>query len=304
MLWQLNFSRDKLNQTIKEPPLQKRWSRPPIRLAAIAAVIVYFAGCSTVEQKYGDQAWYQKSKQASSKALDVTTTTATKAVEVTSTTASKAYTRMQQYLAEKDVLKTFYDAGEHSEAAVLGVLHKSGITKRPPSAAPSGGEPRAPKHTPAAPPLSTVPEQYSGSMRWPLDAYIVSSEYGERWGKIHKGMDMAAHVGEPVYAIADGEVIYSGDGLRGYGNCVILRHDRKTSSLYAHNSELKVKQGDQITKGTLVALLGNTGHSTGPHVHFEIRDGDVAVNPRNVLPKSKLGMLEDPVNTALASNRQ
>jgi murein DD-endopeptidase MepM/ murein hydrolase activator NlpD len=253
----------------------------------IAAVIgTYFAGCATVDQKFGDEVWYQKGKEVS-----------TKAVEVTSTTATKAYSRMQQYLAEKDVLKTFYDAGEHSETAVLGVLHKSGITAGSPAAVtpPAAAAVRPPKHsaqTPAQPPaLSRVPEQYAGSMRWPLDAYIVSSEYGERWGKMHKGMDMAAHVGEPVYAIADGEVIYAGDGLKGYGNVVILRHDRKTSSLYAHNSELKVKQGDQITKGTLVALLGNTGHSTGPHVHFEIRDGDVAVNPRDVLPKTKLADL-------------
>lgn len=275
--------------------MQKVFPLARIRAAAIAALAaIYFLGCSTVDQKYGDEAWYQKSKEASAKAVEVTTTTATKAAEVASTTASKAYARMQQYLAEKDVLKTFYDAGEHSETAVLSVLHKSGIAKQPaPAAPPSGGAARPPKHAPPSPPLTTVPEQYSGSMRWPLDAYIVSSEYGERWGKIHKGIDMAAHVGEPVYAIADGEVIYAGDGLRGYGNVVILRHDRKTSSLYAHNSELKVKQGDQVTKGTLVALLGNTGHSTGPHVHFEIRDGDVAVNPRNVLPKSKLGMLGD-----------
>jgi murein DD-endopeptidase MepM/ murein hydrolase activator NlpD len=283
--------------------LQKPLPLARTRAAAIAALVgLYFAGCQTVEQKYGDEAWYQKSKVASTKAVEVTTNAATKAAEVTSTTASKAYTRMQQYLAEKDVLKTFYDAGEHSETAVLSVLHKSGIAKHPPPAVPpSPGAPRPPKHAPS-PPLTTVPEQYSGSMRWPLDAYIVSSEYGERWGKMHKGMDMAAHVGEPVYAIADGEVIYAGDGLRGYGNVVILRHDRKTSSLYAHNSELKVKQGDQVTKGTLVALLGNTGHSTGPHVHFEIRDGDAAVNPRNVLPKSKLGVLDDPARATVARN--
>ena len=251
------------------------------RLLAVAAGLsVYlFAGCATVDQKFGDQEWYQKSKEAS-----------TKAVAVTETTASKAYGRMQKYLAEKDVLKTFQDAGEHSETAVLGVLHKSGIaaTSGPP---PAGGPTPPKKHgaaPPVGPPLTTVPEQYAGSLRWPLDAYIVSSEYGERWGKMHKGMDMAAHVGEPVYAIADGEVIYAGDGLRGYGNVVILRHDRKTSSLYAHNSELKVKQGDHVAQGTLIALLGSTGHSTGPHVHFEIRDGDTAVNPRTVLPKSKL----------------
>jgi murein DD-endopeptidase MepM/ murein hydrolase activator NlpD len=274
------------------------------RLAAAALIGVYFAGCATVDQKYGDEAWYQKSKQASTKAVEVTETTASKAAAITSTTASKAYGRMQQYLAEKDVLKTFYDAGEHSETAVLNVLHKSGIAKQPAPHAPTptaGNQARLPKQP--APPLTSVPEQYAGAMRWPLDAYIVSSEYGERWGKVHKGMDMAAHVGEPVYAIADGEVIYAGDGLRGYGNVVILRHDRKTSSLYAHNSELKVKQGDHVTKGTLVALLGNTGHSTGPHVHFEIRDGDVAVNPRNVLPKSKLGLLDESPASAIARNR-
>jgi len=280
--------------------LQKSFPLARTRLVAAAALVgIYFAGCATVDQKYGDEAWYQKSKQASAKAVEVTQTTASKAAELTTTTASKAYGRMQQYLAEKDVLKTFYDAGEHSETAVLNVLHKSGIAKPAAPHAPApGGQTRPPKQP--APPLTTVPEQYSGAMRWPLDAYIVSSEYGERWGKLHKGMDMAAHVGEPVYAIADGEVIYAGDGLTGYGNVVIVRHDRKTTSLYAHNSELKVKQGDQVTKGALVALLGNTGHSTGPHVHFEIRDGDVAVNPRNVLPKSKLGVLEEPADAVVA----
>ena len=292
-----------LNETRTYWQLQKSFPLARTRLMATAALVgVYFAGCATVDQKYGDEAWYQKSKQASEKAVEVTQTTASKAAELTSTTASKAYTRMQQYLAEKDVLKTFYDAGEHSETAVLSVLHKSGIAKQTaPHAPAAGGQTRPPKQ-PASPPLTTVPETYSGAMRWPLDAYIVSSEFGARWGKLHKGMDMAAHVGEPVYAIADGEVIYAGNGLTGYGNVVILRHDRKTTSLYAHNSELKVKQGDQVTKGTLVALLGNTGHSTGPHVHFEIRDGDLAVNPRNVLPKSKLGVLDEPAGASVARN--
>ena len=241
--------------------------------------VAYLSACATVDEKFHDDAWYQKSKAASTKAL-----------EVTSTTASKAYARTQKYLAEKDLLKTFQDAGEHSETAVLGILHKSGISKRSGPAATGGNPPSAngngakKHHQTAPPPLDNIPEQYAGSMRWPLDAYIVSSEFGERWGKMHKGMDLAADVGEPVYAIADGAVIYAGDGLRGYGNVVILRHDRKTSSLYAHNSELKVKLGDQVTRGMLIALLGSTGHSTGPHVHFEIRDGDAAVNPRTILP--------------------
>jgi murein DD-endopeptidase MepM/ murein hydrolase activator NlpD len=105
---------------------------------------------------------------------------------------------------------------------------------------------------------------------------------------MHKGIDIAADSGEPVYAVADGDVIYAGDGLRGYGNVVIVQHDGRLSSLYAHNSALKVKQGDHVTQGTLLALLGSTGRSTGPHVHFELRTGDVAMNPRMVLPASKL----------------
>jgi murein DD-endopeptidase MepM/ murein hydrolase activator NlpD len=258
-------------------------------LAGVAACVL---GCATTDQKFGDQTWYQDTKQASTKAVEVTTTTASKAAEVTKDTAAKAYARMQKYLAEKDLLKTFHDSSEHSEVAVLSVLHKSGIARTPAPAPAGGATPGTPQPKPHVaaplPPLTTVPEQYAGALRWPLDAGIVSSEYGARWGKMHKGLDIAADVGEPVYAIADGEVIYAGDGLRGYGNVVILRHDRKTSSLYAHNSELKVKVGDQVKQGTVVSLLGSTGHSTGPHVHFEIRNGDVAVNPRDVLPKSKL----------------
>jgi murein DD-endopeptidase MepM/ murein hydrolase activator NlpD len=242
-------------------------------------LILGLAGCATLEQ----HEWYTKAHDAS-----------LKAVGVASDQTTKALARMQHYLAEKDLLKTFYDAGEHSESVVLDVLHKAGVKgaksgapKPPKEAKPTGAPP--PPAPPA--PAGALPDQYAGTLRWPLDAGIVSSEFGARWGKTHKGVDIAAEVGEPVYAIAPGEVIYSGDGLRGYGNVVIVRHDRQRTSLYAHNSELKVNKGEVVAQGALVALLGNTGHSTGPHVHFEIRDGDTPVNPRSVLPQTKLGDL-------------
>jgi len=247
------------------------------------------AGCATLN----DQQWYQDTKQASVKAADTV-----------SDTTSKTFKRMQHYLAEKDVLQTFHDAGEHSEAAVLDVLHKSkahasaGTSKATPHA--TGPAPGAIGQSPA--PAAAVPQTYAGNLRWPVDAGIVSSEFGARWGKQHKGIDIAADAGEPVYAIADAEVIYAGDGLRGYGNVVILRHDAQMTSLYAHNSELKVHQGDHVTQGTLISLLGNTGHSTGPHVHFEIREGDTAVNPRTLLPQSKLAEV-GAARTGLASAR-
>jgi murein DD-endopeptidase MepM/ murein hydrolase activator NlpD len=69
---------------------------------------------------------------------------------------------------------------------------------------------------------------------------------------------------------------------------VIVQHADRISSLYAHNSELKVKQGDHVSQGSLIALMGSTGHSTGPHVHFELRQGDVAVNPHSLLPTTTL----------------
>ena len=256
-------------------------------MAPVAATCLYFAGCATVDKKFGDEVWYQKTRAATGKAADVSMTA-----------AAKAYKRTHKYLAEKDLLATFHDAGEHSEDAVLGVLRKAGLTKpassRPPAvpgAKPPKKSPGATTATPGTSPASGVPEKYAGGLKWPVDAGIFSSEFGDRWGKKHKGIDIAADVGEPVHAIADGDVIYAGDGLRGYGNVIILRHDRQMSSLYAHNSELKVKQGDHVTQGTLVSLLGSTGHSTGPHVHFEIREGDVAVNPRTVLPKPGFGQV-------------
>ena len=254
-------------------------------ITLITGVLLF--GCAAADKKFGQDEWYQKTREVSSKA-----------VNFTKSTVSASYQRMQKYLKEKEVLKTFHDTGEHSEAAVLAALHRAGVGTRPgqssksPKSSSGAGTAKVPgpgssKNPPAAAELAQVPQQYTGDYRWPLDAGIISSEYGERWGKIHKGIDIAADTGEPVYAVAAGEVIYAGDGLTGYGNVVIVRHDKKLTSLYAHNTELKVKVGDQVKQGALIALLGSTGHSTGPHVHFEFRDGDVAVNPHTLLPNAK-----------------
>jgi len=248
--------------------------------AALLVAAAGLSGCATIE-----------STEAYQKTRDVTE----KAVETVSATAKSARERMKRYLAEKDLLKTFHDAGEHDEEAVLGVLHKVGIgttgakKASPPGAGakpspPSGGATPAPK--PGAERAASLPEQYSGQFRWPLDAGIISSEFGPRWGRMHKGIDIAAETGEPVYAAAAGSVIYAGNGLRGYGNVVIVRHDQETATVYAHNSALKVYQGEHVKQGELIALVGSTGRSTGPHSHFEIREGDEAINPRKLLPKA------------------
>jgi murein DD-endopeptidase MepM/ murein hydrolase activator NlpD len=211
--------------------------------------------------------------------MDSVKDTAKRVAQATAAHAEVVYQRQQHYLSEHEVLKSFEDAGEHGEAEILKVLHAGRARTSSPAAGLS-----AAAGVSAAGAAAPHPE----SIHWPVEAGVISSDYGERWGKMHKGIDIAADIGEPVYAVAEGDVIYAGDGLRGYGNVVIIQHGQHLSSLYAHNSELKVKQGDHVTQGMLVALMGNTGHSTGPHVHFELRQGDVAVNPRTLLPASTL----------------
>ncbi len=260
----------------------RRWQH-----TSLCCTLVLATSCATVDKQINEHEWLRKTRDQSVKTAGVV-------MEAT----SKSAKRMQDYLARKDLLKTFTDASQHSEAAVLDVLRKAGVgtaksvappgTKATTTATPvKPGTQPSPK-PPSPQQVSTVPSQYAGTLRWPVDAGIISSEYGERHGRMHKGMDIAGDVGEPINAIAGGQVIYAGNGMRGYGNVVILRHDKNLTSLYAHNSELNVHVGDEVKQGMQIALLGNTGHSTGPHVHFEIRDGETPLNPREKLPPTKL----------------
>jgi murein DD-endopeptidase MepM/ murein hydrolase activator NlpD len=178
------------------------------------------------------------------------------------------------------VFMKFHDKGNLDDSDVLDILYGSGVLKNPPPKSRS----KTPRKTEPKPfPVPT----YSGAWRWPMDAGIVSSEFGPRWGGTHQGIDIAADKGTPIYAAAPGEVVYSGSGLRGYGNVVILRHDQETASIYAHNTKNHVKTGQNAAQSTLIAALGSTGHSTGPHLHFEIRNGNNPVPPRTLLPKSR-----------------
>jgi peptidoglycan hydrolase FlgJ len=96
--------------------------------------------------------------------------------------------------------------------------------------------------------------------------------------RFHKGIDLAARAGTPIGAAAEGTVVFSGRN-KGYGNMVMLEHADGRRTLYAHASRLFVKVGDQVRRGQTIAAVGSTGHSTGPHLHFEVRQGNVALNP-------------------------
>lgn len=124
---------------------------------------------------------------------------------------------------------------------------------------------------------------YGGLFQWPVVA-PVSSYYGPRWGRNHAGIDLAANQGTPIRAARDGKVALSGS-IKGYGNTVILDHPDGSRTLYAHCERLLVKQGQQVKQGQTIATVGSTGHSTGPHLHFEIHVASKTRNPLDYLPK-------------------
>jgi YD repeat-containing protein len=121
---------------------------------------------------------------------------------------------------------------------------------------------------------------------WPAEGKL-TSKFGRRWGRMHKGIDIAGPTGTPIHAAADGIVIQSGWNSGGYGNLVEIRHADGTTTRYGHNSRLSVAVGQTIRQGQQVAEMGSTGHSTGSHLHFEIRPGGAdAVNPIAHLPSN------------------
>jgi len=102
-------------------------------------------------------------------------------------------------------------------------------------------------------------------------------------GRINKGIDLAGRKGEPVFAAADGKVVYSGTGLVGYGNLIIIKHNETFLSAYAHNSRLLLSEGDIAKAGQKIAEIGSTG-ANRDKLHFEIRRDGKPVNPMTYLP--------------------
>lgn len=124
-----------------------------------------------------------------------------------------------------------------------------------------------------------------GVMTWPVPTKkSISSYFGNRihpilgYNKLHTGIDIPCSTGTRVVAAQDGTIIWS-NWLSSYGKTVMIDHGGGIVTLYAHNSSLQVRKGDKVTKGMVIALSGNTGNSTGPHVHFEVRNNGEYVNP-------------------------
>ncbi len=116
---------------------------------------------------------------------------------------------------------------------------------------------------------------------WPAHG-ILTSSFGWRWGRMHEGIDIAVGNGTPVVASASGTVIVAG-WMGGYGNLVVIDHGNGVSTAYGHNTGVTVGVGQSVAQGQLIAYSGNTGHSTGPHIHFEVRINGAPVDPLGYL---------------------
>jgi murein DD-endopeptidase MepM/ murein hydrolase activator NlpD len=134
--------------------------------------------------------------------------------------------------------------------------------------------------------LNRLPRTGSGvspsGFIWPVDG-VVTSGYGPRWGRMHTGIDIAARSGTPIRAAKAGEVIYTG-WLGGYGNTVLIDHGDGIATLYGHQSRIGCAEGQILNQGDILGFVGTTGHSTGNHLHFEVRVDAQPRNPRPYLP--------------------
>ncbi len=174
-------------------------------------------------------------------------------------------------------------------AAVGGAESKGTSTPTPAhperSAAAGGAESKGTatrRATPSPPPSPTPTHAVEATLAWPLKG-VLYGRYGVRAGRRHDGIDIAAPEGTPVGAAAAGTVIYAGEQT-GYGSIVIVKHEGGLVTLYAHASRLLVEEGTRVRRGEPIARVGQTGRTTGPHLHFEVRDGTRPRNPLLFLP--------------------
>lgn len=124
---------------------------------------------------------------------------------------------------------------------------------------------------------ATRDPNHRGELQWPLRG-ILYARFGKKGKDLHDGIDLAAPVGTPVKAAQAGTIVYAGD-QKGYGLIAIISHENGLVTLYAHNHDLRVKTGQKVQSGQVIATVGESGRTTGPHLHFEVRKDGVPVDP-------------------------
>jgi murein DD-endopeptidase MepM/ murein hydrolase activator NlpD len=166
-----------------------------------------------------------------------------------------------EYLQEVEALA--------AESATLAAAIREAQAKAAAAAVASTGSP-SPGSTGAGAPSAA-------GFIWPVNGPLVSG-FGMRWGRMHEGIDITASTGTPIWSAAAGTVIHAG-WLGGYGNLVVVDHGNGLATAYAHASAIVVGVGQAVGQGQTVALVGSTGNSSGPHLHFEVRVNGSAVDP-------------------------
>ena len=121
-----------------------------------------------------------------------------------------------------------------------------------------------------------------GKMRWPVRGRVISN-YGSGSGKSNDGIDISVPEGTPVKAAENGVVIYAGDGLKDFGNTVLVRHENGLVTVYGHASSLEVKRGEKVKRGQEIARSGMSGTTDAPKLHFEVRKDSSPVDPSTFL---------------------
>jgi len=165
------------------------------------------------------------------------------------------------------------------EATIARIEPRPGEAK--PEARPPEAKPEAPPPKPAAEKAATPGEDDDKmDWAWPLSGKVIAKFSDPS----NKGVDIAAKTGDAVLASAPGRVVYSGSGLRGYGRLVIIKHNQTFLSAYAHNSQVLVKEGQNVTRGQKIAEVGATD-TDSPRLHFEIRQLGKPVDPLKFLPE-------------------
>jgi murein DD-endopeptidase MepM/ murein hydrolase activator NlpD len=127
-----------------------------------------------------------------------------------------------------------------------------------------------------------IPSRGTGNLAWPTVGGYISSEQGQRWGRFHKGIDIARPSNRTIKAADNGKVVSAGyDG--GYGNKIVIDHQNGLRTVYAHLDSIGVSVGQTVSQGSAIGVMGSTGNSTGVHLHFEVYKNGALQNPSNYL---------------------
>jgi murein DD-endopeptidase MepM/ murein hydrolase activator NlpD len=185
-----------------------------------------------------------------------------------------------RYAADSEVLIELNDLPQSGSLAGRDEIFVSKEGGKPPG---TGASPSAGQVLAVSAPKARCGVGGRPCLEWPVKGRV-SSGFGARSNGHHDGIDIPAARGASVAAAEKGKVLYSGDDIKGYGNLIIMRHDNSIITVYAHNEENLVKEGDTVKRGQSIAKVGDTGSANGVHLHFEVRVDEQPKDPLLYLP--------------------